>query len=185
MFRFDEDLNLRFHLSAERLRYAKGAWIADGGWFRTINEDGSDKFTQITRPLEVGITEGPDYFGQEYRRPAEMSFAELMRYISELEESGAQPIRLVVSLHQKLTYPLSAFIMIFLALPFALNRGGHRVTTMQGIALALGLGIGYFLMTAAFGKMGEADILPPIVGVWTPVAVAGLFAINRLTTLRS
>jgi len=185
MFRFDEDLRLRFHLSADRLRYEKGAWIADSGWYRTIQEDGSDEFKRITRPIEVGVTEVPSYFGQEYRRPAEMAFNELIAYISELDESGARPVRLIVSLHQKITYPLSAFIMIFLALPFALNRGGQRVSTMQGIALALGLGIGYFLLTAAFGKMGEAGILPPIIGVWTPPLLASLFAINRLTTLRS
>jgi lipopolysaccharide export LptBFGC system permease protein LptF len=75
--------------------------------------------------------------------------------------------------------------MVLLALPFGLNRGGRRVTTMGGVALALGLGIGYFVLIAVFGEMGEADLLPPVLGAWAPLGIAVLFALNRLTTLRT
>jgi LPS export ABC transporter permease LptG len=186
-FRFDEAMELRFHLFAHRVRYdtSKGAWIASSGWFRQIFPDGTDKFERITSPMELDIPESPRYFGQELRLPTEMTFADLNRYIGELAESGYQPVNLMVSLHQKLTYPLSAFVMVFLAMPFALNRGGQRVTTMQSIALALALAIGYFVMVAVFGKMGEAAFLPAFAGAWLPILFAALFAINRLTTLRT
>jgi lipopolysaccharide export LptBFGC system permease protein LptF len=75
--------------------------------------------------------------------------------------------------------------MIWIAMPFALNRGGRRVTTMQGVALALGLGIGYSILVNVFSKLGEADILPPEVGAWAPVLLGILFAVNRMTTLRT
>ena len=32
--------------------------------------------------------------------------------------------------------------------------GGKRVTTMQGVALAMGLGIGYSILVTVFGKLG-------------------------------
>ena len=51
--------------------------------------------------------------------------------------------------------------------------------------MALGLGIGYFLAVAVFGKLGEADLLPPLVAAWAPVILGALFAINRMTTLRT
>ena len=75
--------------------------------------------------------------------------------------------------------------MVFLALPFGLNRGGRRVTTMQGVALALVLGIIYYVSVAFFGKLGEAEILPAVLGAWAPAILASLFAVNRLTTLRT
>jgi len=76
--------------------------------------------------------------------------------------------------------------MVLLGLPFGLNRsGGRRVSAMQGVAIGLALGIGYFLLMALFGKMGEANLLPPVLGAWAPVILAGLFGINRLTTLRT
>jgi lipopolysaccharide export LptBFGC system permease protein LptF len=56
---------------------------------------------------------------------------------------------------------------------------------MQGIAVALILGIAYFMATALFGRLGEVEVLPPLVGAWAPLVLAVLFAINRLTTLRT
>jgi lipopolysaccharide export system permease protein len=135
--------------------------------------------------MKLEIPEGPTYFGQEYRRPSEMSVGELASYIRELIESGYRPSKLIVRWHQKFAYPLSAFVMALLALPFGLSRGGRRVTTMQGIAVALTLGIAYFVLTALFGRFGEVEVLPPTVGAWAPIVLAILFAINRLTTIRT
>ncbi len=185
MFRVDENMNLGFYLFSRRVRYYDGVWIADSGWFRQIFPDGTDEFKTITAPMKLEIPEGPEYFGQEYRRPSEMSVGELASYIRELVDSGYRPSKLIVRWHQKFAYPLSAFVMVLLALPFGLSRGGRRVTTMQGIAVALVLGIAYFMSTALFGRLGEVEVLPPVVGAWAPVVLAILFAINRLTTIRT
>jgi len=185
IYRVDEDMRLRFHQYAHRARWDGNAWVADGGWFRQFFPDGTDEFRRISRPLRLQVPEGPDYFGQEYSRPSEMSFTELRQYIGELVESGYQPSRLVVRLHQKLAYPLSAVIMVWLAMPFALNRGGRRVTTIQGVALALGLGIAYSILVIVFAKLGEAEVLPPVIGAWAPVLLGMLFAVNRMTALRT
>jgi LPS export ABC transporter permease LptG len=181
----DEAMNLRFHLFAQRVTYTNGAWMAQSGWYRQVEPDGTETFEMITGPTEVGIPETPDYFAHERRIPAEMSVKELRSYIDELVDSGHYPARLIVRWHQKLSYPLSAFLMVFLALPFGLNRGGRRVTTMQGIALALVLGIIYYVSVAFFGKLAEAEVLPAVFGAWAPAVLASLFAINRLTTLRT
>jgi lipopolysaccharide export system permease protein len=178
-------MNLKFHLSTRRARFLDGKWIADSGWFRQFYPDGTDVFRRIESPMELKIEEDPAYFGQEYRQPSEMTVGELRNYILELMDSGYRPANLVVQWHQKFTYPLSAFVMVLLALPFALSRGGRRVSTMQGVAVALTLGIAYFMLVALFGKLGEVEVLPPIIGAWSPVVLATLFAVNRLTTLRT
>jgi LPS export ABC transporter permease LptG len=185
IYRIDEHMRLTFHQFAHRARWEDGSWVADGGWFRQFFPDGTDEFRRITKPLKLQVPEGPEYFGQEYSSPSEMSFGELEQYIHELEESGYKPSELMVRLQQKLSYPLSAVIMVWLAVPFALNRGGRRVTTMQGVALALGLGIGYSILVTVFGKLGEAELLPPVAGAWAPVLLGMLFAMNRMTTLRT
>ena len=181
----NEAMQLRFHLFAPRVTFTNGAWIAHSGWFRSLEPDGSIDFEMITGPTEIGIAEGPEYFAHERLLPAEMSVKELRSHIDELVDSGHYPARLIVRWHQKFAYPLSAFLMVFLSLPFGLNRGGRRVTTMQGIALALVLGIIYYVAVAFFGKLGEAEVLPAVLGAWAPTILASLFAINRLTTLRT
>jgi len=185
VFRIDDDMNLRSHLYTRRARYINGEWIADSGWFRQIYPDGNDEFRRITSPMKLNIQEGPEYFGREYRTPSEMTIRELRDYIQELIDSGYRPSNLIVRWHQKLTYPLSAFVMVLLALPFGLSRGGRTASTMQGVAIALVLGIAYTMLVMLFGKLGEVEILPPIVGAWAPFVLALLFGINRLTDLRT
>jgi len=181
----DETMQLKFHLFAQRVSFADGTWTAQSGWFRKIQSDGTVNFEMINGPVEVGIPETPEYFAHERRIPAEMTVKELRAHIDELVDSGHHPARLIVRWHQKLADPLSAFLMVFLALPFGLNRGGRRVTTMQGVALAVVLGIAYSVSVAFFGKLGEAEVLPAVIGAWAPAILASLFAINRLTTLRT
>lgn len=181
----DEGMKLNFHLFAQRVTFVNGAWMAQSGWFRRLQPDGSVEFEIINSPMELGVPETPEYFAHERRLPAEMSVKELRAHINELVDSGHHPARLIVRWHQKFAYPLSAFLMVFLALPFGLNRGGRRVTTMQGVALALVLGIIYYVSVAFFGKLGEAEVLPAVIGAWAPAILASLFAINRLTTLRT
>ncbi len=186
MFQVDSEMRLRYQLSTPRVWYDRGGWFTDGGWYRTITGDGEEEFRKIVRKTEVGIPEAPVYFGQERHHPSEMSIQELGRFIDELRASGYQPAALTVRWHQKLTTPLSALVLTLLALPFALGRTGLRASTMHGVATATILGVGYFmLLVPLFGKLGEAEFLPPIVGAWAPVLLATLFAVNRITSIRT
>ncbi len=186
MFRFDRRHALRFHLTADVVRFADGAWIAESGWLRQVFPDGSTYFRRFERPLELAITEAPDYFGRDFRTADEMSFFELRRYIEAMTSSGYSPTHLKVRWHQKITAPLSALVLVLIALPFGLNRsGGRRFSTMQGIALALALGIAYNLVLEGLAKAATAGYLPAALGAWAPLAIGLLFGLNRLTTLRT
>lgn len=185
-YRVDEENRLRYILIAPRLLYVDGAWIADGGWLRNIDENGMDHFIRITKPVEVAIPEGPNYFSREYRQPSEMSQSELLQYIERLEESGYHPTALIVRWYEKFTTPLSVLILMALGIPFALKESSSRVSTMQGIGIALGLGLAYFtLLVPLFAKLGEAEFLPPMLGAWGPVLIGLLVAMNRLSTLKT
>ncbi len=173
-------------LYADQVEFENGGWIAAKGWIRTIRTDGTDLFQWIRTPSEVAIAESPDYFAREYRSPRELRIRELRHYIVRLRESGYRPTRLMVQLHQKITYPLSALVMVLIGLPYGLNRrGGRHVTPIVGVGMAIMLGVAYFILVAILGKMGEAGILPPVVAAWSPIVIALLFAINRFTTVRT
>ncbi len=180
------DFRLSQVMYAERVRFENGSWIAVKGWVRTIRPDGSDLFRRIKEPQEVSIAESPTYFAHEYRSPRELRFRELQHYITRLAESGYRPTRLLVQLQQKITYPLSALVMVLIGLPYGLNRSGSRhATPVVGVGLAIMLGVAYFVIVAILGKMGEAGILPPVVAAWSPIVIALLFSINRFTTVRT
>lgn len=124
MFRVDGQMRLEYSLVAHRVHYDNGAWIADGGWLRHIDDQGNDDFKRIAVPTEIGIVEGPSYFGQENERPNELSQAELRKYIKELEDSGYRPSSLIVRWHQKFSTPLAVVVLVLLAIPFSIGVGG-------------------------------------------------------------
>lgn len=183
---FDDRLNLRARYSADHATYRDGHWQAQGAWSRTMpmveGREGGD-FTRHPGTFDLPIPVAPSYFGQEYLRPSQMSFGELRQYIRTLRSAGYRVDRQRVQLQQKIAYPLSVFVLSWLALPFAFRMG--RRGTVVGIGIALVFGIAYFALTALITKLGEASLLPPALAAWSPTVLFTLLAINRHTTLRT
>jgi LPS export ABC transporter permease LptG/LPS export ABC transporter permease LptF len=180
---FDARFNLRTRYMAKRATYRNGRWVADDAWSRTFMADATPEFVRHKGPVDLPLSVPPDYFGREYRRPQQMSFAELKDYIATLRAAGYRVDRLTVQLHQKLAYPMSLLVLAWLSLPFAFRAG--RRGAVGGIALALVLGMAYFSMLAFVVRLGEASLVPPVLAAWTPTVVFGLLAVNRHTTLRT
>lgn len=183
IYTFNDQLQLRSRMVADRAEFRDGRWRAEGGWSRTFLDEASPTFVRHSGPVEFPIDVGPEYFGREYRRPSQMNLLELRSYISTLQAAGYRVDPLRVQFHQKLAYPMSVFLLAWLALPFAFRMG--RKGTVVGIAVALVLGMTYFTVTAVITKLGEASLLPPVLAAWTPNVLFLLLAINRHTTLRT
>lgn len=180
---FSDELQLRSRLVADVAEYRDGQWIAEGGWSRTFLDESSPTFARHKEHVSLPIDVGPEYFGREFRRPSQMNLVELRSYIASLRAAGYRVDPLRVQFHQKLAYPLSLFLLAWLALPFAFRIG--RKGTVVGIATALVLGMAYFALTAIVTTLGEASLLPPIVAAWTPNVIFLFLAINRHTVLRT
>jgi LPS export ABC transporter permease LptG/LPS export ABC transporter permease LptF len=184
VFVFDARFNLRSRYMAKRASFADGKWRAEGAWSRTFIADATPEFVTYPGSVDLPLPVTPEYFGREYRRPEQMSFAELRGYIATLRAAGYRVDRLVVQLHQKLAYPFSVVLLAWLSLSFAFRPGRSR-NTVGGIALAMVLGMAYFALMAFVTRLGEAAVLPPALASWTPSVVFALLAINRHTTLRT
>ncbi len=180
---FDQRMDLRARYMARTARYVDGKWIGESAWSRVFLADGTADFAEHPAPIVLPISQGPSYFGREYRKPSQMSFRELYDYIRTLRTAGYRVDRYTVQLYQKVAYPLSLLLLSWLALPYAFRMG--RKGAVKGIALALVLGMGYFAITAFVTKLGEASLIPPVMAAWTPTVVFALLAINRSTTLRT
>lgn len=178
---FDDNLNLRARHMAARATWRDGEWRAEGAWSRTFLASGSPVFVRHADQVAMPIAVEPSYFGREYRKPSQMSFAELRSYILTLRAAGYKVDRFRVRLHEKITYPLSIALLAWLALPFAFRIG--RRGAVMGIGLALVLGMAYFALMAIVGKLGESSLLSPPLAAWTPTVIFALLAINRHTTL--
>jgi lipopolysaccharide export system permease protein len=181
---FDDEMNLRARYMADRATYHDGHWRASGtSWSRTFLAGGSPEFVPNVGKVDLPISVKPSYFGREYRKPSQMSLGELRDYIHTLKAAGYRVDRWRVQFEQKLAYPASLVVLAWLALPFAFRF--RKRGTVVGVALALVLGMVYFAVMAFTTKLGEAGLITPLLGAWTPPVVFGLLALNLHTTLRT
>jgi lipopolysaccharide export LptBFGC system permease protein LptF len=86
-------------------------------------------------------------------------------------------------LHKKLAFPLFAFVMAVLAVPFSL-LAGHR-GALTGVVLGIALAIAYYALNALFEQMGRANQLTPAIAAWAPSLIFGLSGAYLFVRVRS
>jgi LPS export ABC transporter permease LptG len=158
-------------------------WVFEDGW----SCDYQGPFCENSAPFQANtfreLTEPPDYFLKEAVQDKQMNFAELERYIADLNQSGFDTIKLRVRLFRKFSVPLFALIMAMIAVPFGFLVGNRGA--MTGIGVSIGIALGYQAVGQVFEKIGNAGLLQPEVAAWAPDMLFGLAGIYLLLQMRS
>jgi lipopolysaccharide export LptBFGC system permease protein LptF len=88
-----------------------------------------------------------------------------------------------VALARKLAFPFVTVVMTLIAIPFAATTG--RSGAVYGIGLGIALAIGYWMLMSAFGAVGSAGLLPPMLAAWGPNLLFGAGAAYLLLVVRT
>ncbi len=158
-------------------------WILENGWSRDLNGDRVTNYMPFSVATFKELTEEPSYFKKEVKPSEQMSALELRRYIADLRQSGFDVIRLSVQFYRKFSYPLIAFVVTLIGIPFSFTMGGKGALT--GIALSIGIAIVYWSTSSLFEAMGNLSQLPPAMAAWSPdilFGLAGTYLLLRLKT---
>ncbi|MDP9192231.1 MAG: LPS export ABC transporter permease LptG [Acidobacteriota bacterium] len=159
---------------AKRATWNGKGWAFEDGWMRSFPDKAASTFTTFTEPMVLHYAETPEDFALEVRLPDQMTYAQLHRYLVTLKESGYAADALSVKLYEKTSWPALSLIMALIALPFAFRMGKRGA--LYGIAIALVLGIVYWIVFALFVKFGEVGNLPPLLAAWAANILFGLAA---------
>jgi LPS export ABC transporter permease LptG/LPS export ABC transporter permease LptF len=147
-------------------------WVLENGWVRDLEGDRVDKYLPFSVATFTEMTEEPAYFKKEVRPSEQMSALELRRYISELSQSGFDVVRLSIQFYRKFSYPLIAFVVTLIGIPFSFTTGSKGA--LSGVALSIGIAILYWSISSLFEAMGNLSQLPPLVAAWSPDVLFGL-----------
>ena len=147
-------------------------WIFERGWQRSFRGAAIQSFEPFNLHEFAELNEPPTYFKKEVHQSQEMNYAELSNYIHDLQQSGFDVVRLRVQLQKKLAFPLITFVMAVLAVPFALSTG--RRGALTGIAVALLIGVVYWVTSGLFEAMGNVNQLPATLAAWAPDVIFSL-----------
>ncbi|APZ43247.1 LPS export ABC transporter permease LptG [Acidihalobacter ferrooxydans] len=124
----------------------------------------------------------PTLFGLLDTRPRDMGAVALARYIGYLKSNGLDAARYELAFWQRFTTPLSALVMLLLAVPFvfgSLRSGGAGQRLFIGVLV----GIGFYFVNRLMGQAGLVYGVSPLLSASFPLilfAIAGLLALRRL-----
>lgn len=198
---FDPDQNIFANLSVFELSpqnftmarriYAERAfweepihgWVLENGWVRDLEGDRVTHYMPFSVATFREMTEPPTYFKKEVRASEQMSVFELRGYINELRQSGFDVVRLSVQFYTKFSFPLIAFVITLIAIPFSFSLGGKGALT--GVAVSIAIAILYWSISGLFEAMGNLNQLPPSVAAWSPDVLFGLAGVYMLLRVKT
>ncbi len=118
------------------------------------------------------LTETPADLLVEPKKPEEMTYAELGRYIEALERSGGDGRQLTVDQALKISVPFTCIIIAIFGAPLAISS--PRASGAFGVALALGTTLVFLVLMQMSRAIGGGGLLPPVWAAWAPNILFGL-----------
>jgi lipopolysaccharide export LptBFGC system permease protein LptF len=88
---------------ATRATWTGSTWRLDDGWQRRIGSNGTVDYQPFSR-RDWRELDDPEYFKKEVRTTSQMSYPELKRYLTNLQQSGFDVSALMVDLYRKLSF---------------------------------------------------------------------------------
>ena len=159
------------------------SWTLGNGRFRILPEDRGEAAFLFDSLRMRGFAETPAELLLEPKRPQEMTYGELGRYIEALERSGGDGRRLTVEQALKIAIPVTCVIITLFAAPLVV--AAPRTSGAIGVAVGLGTTLVFLLMVQLSQAVGAGGILPPVVAAWTPnvlFCTAGCWFLKRART---
>ena len=168
---FDLDGTLRRRIDAAEAGWTGGEWVFRSGFERRFT-DGRERAEPFVERVIEDLAERPEDFAKEERKPEEMDFLELRRYIGRLRSSGARVANYLVDLQLKLAFPLVNLVVVLIGAPLATRL------RMQSAALGFGLSIAisflYYALLRTGQALGHSGALSPYLAAWLGDLVFGL-----------
>lgn len=164
IYRLSPEFALPEILEAKEMRYEAGEWFLYEGVRRRFFDDGSMEVKPFDRrpyPLE----RTPEDFRTIDVDEDQMRYWDLSRYVDRLKRDGYTVPRYEVNLLQKVAYPFTTLVVVFLGVPFALKdrRSGGLA---RGIGISLAVGFLYWLTYSTLLSFGYGGLLPPLLAAW-------------------
>lgn len=178
IYRFDAAAALESVTDAEEANFVpEGHWVLSGVVRTVLSGEKSRVEREASSEWVSAIN--PELLSVLMVAPERMSLFGLLGYTQHLSDNHQKTERYEVAIWKKLFYPLAAFVMVALALPFgyAHNRiGGGNLKMFAGVMT----GILFYALNGLFSNLGVINAWPPVASASVPSALFLLLAFASL-----
>lgn len=164
-------------IDAPEMRWQDSCWVLINGFHRQF-ADSQEIATRFEELKDSNIDILPEELAKSQKKPEDMSYEELKKFIEEVKRNGGDPDRWLVDLYLKISFPFANFIMVLFGAPLASNK--KRSGPMVGFLISLFICFFYFGFVKFTQTLGHNDILPPLLSAWLSNGIfflMGLFLI--------
>ncbi|MDR0775564.1 MAG: LPS export ABC transporter permease LptG [Azonexus sp.] len=174
IYKFDPNNALESVIDAEEAHFdASGAWQLSNVSRTTLVGDVARVEHLPGMDWNSAVT--PDLLKVLMVAPERMTLFGLLNFTRHLVENRQQTERYEIAIWKKLVYPLAAFVMVALALPFGYSHnrvGGVSLKIFAGVML----GILFYALNGLSSNLGIINSWPPFASATAPSAMFMLAA---------
>jgi lipopolysaccharide export system permease protein len=173
---------LVYRIDAKRGEWKGDHWILQDGYLRRFTSGENETTIRFVSLTSRELEERPDDFSQRPRKPEDMGFFELNRYIDRQKRGGGATLEDEVYLRLKLAFPFANLIIVLFGAPLATisKRGGA----------AANFGISLIIFILFWGcihisrALGESGTLSPLLSAWIANIIFGMSGLAILIRVR-
>ncbi|EXI77893.1 MAG: Lipopolysaccharide export system permease protein LptG [Candidatus Accumulibacter appositus] len=178
IYEFDEDARLRSLTEASEGEYVvPDSWRLSNVVQTVLHAERADvqKLPEIVWQSALN----PDILAVLMVSPDRMSLQHLATYTKHLADNRQTTNRYEIAFWKKVVYPLAAFVMVALALPFG---GAHYRSDAVGLKVFSGVMIGilFHMLNGLFANLGAINSWSPVLSAVTPSSLFLLAAITMI-----
>jgi lipopolysaccharide export system permease protein len=125
---------------------------------------GIEKYEAFDKLLRLDLKIKPEALTKRQKKPDEMGYFELYKYVKLKERSGQLVAKEATDLDLKISFPLVNFIIVLFGAPIAANpkRSGLAI----GFAISLFIAFVYYTLIRMAQSFGYSEKLPPLLAAW-------------------
>ncbi len=158
-------------------------WTLKHGRLRVLAGAVPDLSMKFDSLRLANFTETPIGLLAQAKKPEEMRYAELGRYIEALERSGGDGRRLRVDQALKIAIPFTCIIIAMFGAPLA--NANPKASGAFGVAISLVTTVSFLILVQLSRAVGAGGLLPPVWAAWTPNIAFGLVGLWLLRQART
>jgi lipopolysaccharide export system permease protein len=158
-------------------------WTIERGHFRIIDGSGSELDFAFDSMHLRPFVEPPADLLVEPKKPEEMRYGELDRYVDALERSGGDGRLLRVHQALKIAVPFTCLIIAIFAAPLVVS--GPQTGGAFGVAVSLGTAVVFLVLVQLSRTFGSGGVVPPTLAAWLPniaFGAIGVWLLRRAPT---
>lgn len=180
IFEYNNKQELQSVTKADSARYENNKWLLTDIRQSKISTQGVSTYVLENTYWESLLK--PEVLDVLPVQPENLSANSLHKYVKHLQNNNLDSRRYELAFWVKLVTPLSAIVMLIVAMPFVF---GPLRSTGTGLRILIGVlvGMGFFLLNQGLNQMGLVYGLNPMLSAIMPsvlFALIGLIALKRV-----